>query len=66
MPTFVQILKSKTMMFNIACAALIALEGVSGFLQPYLPVNFYAAMCVVLPVVNAMLRVVTNQPLSYK
>ena len=66
MPTLAQILKSKTMMFNIACAALIALEGVSGFLQPYLPVNFYAAMCIALPVVNAMLRVVTTQPLTNK
>jgi len=66
MPTFGQIIRSKTMMFNIACAVLTAIEGRTEFLQPLLPVNFYAAMCVALPLVNAVLRVVTTQPLTAK
>lgn len=66
MPTMKQILSSKTMMFNIVSALLITLEGMTGMLQPLLPVNFYTAMCIALPLVNAMLRVITTQPLGEK
>ena len=53
--------KSKTILFNTFMAALVALEAVSGLLQPLLPVNVYTAIAVSLPVVNAILRVITSQ-----
>ncbi|SDI52894.1 hypothetical protein [Propionivibrio dicarboxylicus] len=58
--------QSKTVLFNIAVAALVALESVTGLLQPFLPVNFYAAVSVLLPVVNAVLRVISSQALTLK
>jgi len=53
--------KSKTILFNAFAAALVALEAVSGLLQPMLPVNVYTAVAVALAVVNAILRVITSQ-----
>lgn len=55
---------SKTIWFNIVCAALAALEENTGMLQPLLPVNFYSALAVTLPVVNGVLRVITTKGLS--
>jgi hypothetical protein len=52
---------SKTLWVNALCAALIALEAASGLLQPHLPANFYLIMAVALPIINAVLRVVTTQ-----
>lgn len=52
--------KSKTLWVNAAVAALVALEAVTGFLQPYVGDAFYAAIAVGLPVVNAILRVITT------
>lgn len=52
--------KSKTLWVNAGVAALVALEAVTGFLQPYVGDAFYAAIAVGLPVVNAMLRVITT------
>lgn len=57
--------KSKTLFLNALAGALIALELKLGLLQPYLPVNVYAAFAVGLPVINAVLRVVTTQALQY-
>lgn len=56
--------RSKTILVNMAAAGLVALEAVSGLLQPHLPVNFYTAIAVALPVVNAMLRVITSEGLK--
>lgn len=56
--------KSKTLLVNAAVAALVALETNTNLLQPYLPVNFYTALAVGLPIVNAVLRIVTTQGLS--
>lgn len=55
--------KSRTLQVNAAAAGLMALEASTGQLQPLLPVNLYTAMAVALPVVNAMLRVITAQAL---
>lgn len=52
---------SKTLLFNAMVAALAALEQYAGLLQPHLPVNFYVAVAVGLPVINAVLRVITTQ-----
>ena len=53
--------KSKTIATNAVVAALVALEAVFGLLQPYLPVDFYAAVAVGLPVLNAFLRIITTE-----
>jgi hypothetical protein len=58
--------KSRTIRVNALAAGLVALEAGTGLLQPILPVNFYAVVAVVLPVVNAVLRVVTKQALTRK
>lgn len=58
--------QSKTLIINAVAAALVALEAGTGMLQPYLPVNFYSVIAVGLPVVNAILRVVTTQALVMK
>lgn len=56
--------KSRVLWLNVLAAGLVALEETTGVLQPLLPVNFYAALAVGLPVANAMLRVVTSQVLT--
>jgi hypothetical protein len=56
--------KSRTLQVNMLAAGLVALEAGTGALQPHLPVDFYTALAVALPIVNAMLRVVTTQSLS--
>jgi hypothetical protein len=58
--------KSRTLQINVAAAGLMALEASTGLLQPLLPVNLYTAIAVALPVVNAMLRVITTQALSVR
>lgn len=58
--------KSRTLWLNAACAALIALEAATGIIQPHVPVNVYLVMAVLLPPVNAILRVITTQALSLK
>lgn len=55
---------SKTLWVNAIVAALAALEAGTGILQPFLPANFYAIVAVGLPVVNAVLRIVTTQGLA--
>lgn len=53
--------KSKTLWVNAVVAALVALEAVTGLLKPYVGDAFYAAIAVALPIVNAMLRVITTE-----
>jgi hypothetical protein len=57
--------KSKTIIVNTLAAVLVVLELKWSLLQPYLPVNFYVAMSVFLPIVNAVLRVITSQPITF-
>lgn len=54
---------SKTLWLNAVAAGLVALEAGTGALQPLLPVNLYTAIAIGLPVVNAMLRILTTQGL---
>lgn len=56
--------QSKTLWVNAIVAALAALEAGTGILQPVLPANFYAIIAVGLPVVNAVLRIVTTQGIA--
>lgn len=56
--------RSRTLRVNALAAGLVALEASTGVLQPLLPVNLYSAIAVALPVVNAVLRVVTTRGLT--
>lgn len=56
--------QSKTIIVNAIVAALVALEAGTGLLQAYLPGNFYTIIAVGLPVVNAILRVITTTALT--
>ncbi len=56
--------KSKTIWVNVGAAALMALEASTGLLKPYMADTFWVAMAVALPMVNAMLRVITSQGLE--
>lgn len=56
--------QSKTLWVNAVVAALAALEAGTGMLQPFLPANFYAIVAVGLPVINAVLRIITTQGLA--
>lgn len=56
--------QSRTLIVNAITAALVALEAGTGLLQPYLPVDFFTVIAVALPMVNAILRVITTQALG--
>ena len=58
--------KSRTLILNAVAAGLVSLEAGTGLLQPLLPVNLYTGVAVGLPVLNAMLRVVTTSGVSIK
>lgn len=58
--------KSKTIVINAIAAGLVTLEAGTGLLQPYLPGNFYAIVAVGLPVLNAILRVLTTTGVTAK
>ncbi|MBK3748252.1 MULTISPECIES: hypothetical protein [Pseudomonadaceae] len=53
--------RSRTLWVNAIAAGLVALEAGTGLLQPHLPVSLYTAVAVGLPVINAVLRVMTHQ-----
>lgn len=52
--------KSRTLWVNAVAAMLVALEAGTGILQPLLPVNLYTVLAVGLPIINALLRVITT------
>lgn len=57
--------KSKIIIVNALAAALTALEASTGVLKPVLgDGTFYMVIAVGLPVLNAVLRTVTTQPLG--
>ena len=56
--------QSKTIIINAVIAGLVALEAGTGMLQPHLPVNVYTVVAVALPVINAILRVITTAPVG--
>lgn len=56
--------QSRTLMINAVMVALVAAEAQFALLQPYLPGNVYAWFAFALPVVNALLRVITTAPLT--
>lgn len=56
--------QSKTLWVNAIAAMLVALEAGTGLLQPLLPMDLYTSLAVGLPIVNALLRVVTTEALA--
>jgi hypothetical protein len=66
MKWLIRIAKSKTMIFNILIAVMGVGEVAFGFLQPYVAGNVYGWGMALLTVGNAILRVVTTQPLRDK
>lgn len=58
--------KSKTLWVNMIASALMALEAGTGLLKPYMADTFWVAMAVGLPVVNAVLRIITSQAVGKK
>jgi hypothetical protein len=56
--------QSRILWLNTAAAGFIALEASFHLVQPLVPVNVYLAVATALPVLNAMLRVVTSTQLT--
>lgn len=56
--------KSKTLWVNLVAAVLMALEAGTGLLKPYMADTFWVVMAVGLPIVNAVLRIITTQALG--
>jgi len=52
--------QSKTILFNILMAGLIALEAGLSQLSALVPANWYAIIAIILPVGNAILRVIST------
>jgi hypothetical protein len=52
--------KSKTIIFNMVMAGLVTLEATMHQLSTLVPANWYAIISIVLPVGNAMLRIITT------
>lgn len=61
-----RIIRSKTMLFNIFVAVMGVGEAAFGFLQPYIAGNVFGWGMAILTVGNAILRVLTTQPLKDK
>lgn len=57
--------KSKIVQVNLAFIVLAAIEQRLQVIQPYLPIDFYAAIAFVLPAINGVLRFLTTQPVSF-
>lgn len=58
--------KSRTLWFNALVLLLATAETQLNLLQPLLPVNVYALVAFGLPVMNAVLRMVTAQALALR
>jgi hypothetical protein len=52
--------KSRTIAFNALMAALVALEASLHQLSAIMPVNWFAVIAVILPIGNAILRVIST------
>lgn len=56
--------RSRTLLANALVAVLLAAETQVHLLQPLLPINVYQLAAFGLPLLNALLRVITHQPLA--
>lgn len=57
--------QSKILWVNSAAVVLTAVESQLHIVQPYLPVDFFTAVAFTLPPINAFLRFLTTQPVSF-
>jgi fatty acid desaturase len=64
MPTNIQLLKSKTVLFAIALAALSVVQGYVGLLPLTQIEQMWAG--IVISIVVTVLRIITTQPVSDK
>ena len=55
--------KSKTLWVNLIIAILTTFEASTGLLQPYLPADIYVIVAISLPIINALLRIITTEKL---
>lgn len=58
--------KSKTLRINTVAGVLAAAELKLGLIQPFVPVNVFVALAIGLPIVNALLRPFTTQPIGWR
>jgi len=58
--------KSKTLWLNALAAALIAIEANYSLLAPVLGPSTYGTLAVILAGLNAVLRVITTQGVTFK
>lgn len=56
--------QSRTLWLNLAVLVLAAAEANVQMLQPLLPLNIWQVTAFVLPILNAVLRLVTTQALT--
>lgn len=56
--------RSKTLWLNGIVALVAALEVSTGLLKPYVGEDGYVLLMILLPVANAMLRLITSEKLS--
>ena len=56
--------RSKTLWFNLIIGSLAALEANMGALSGFIRADWYAIICIVLPVGNAILRIVSTAKLT--
>ncbi len=49
------------MLFNLLVASMLLIEQNLNFLQPLLPINIYALLSFVVPLVNMWLRIITTK-----
>lgn len=52
---------SKTMLFNLLVASMLLIEQNLNLIQPLLPINMYALLSFIVPLVNMWLRIITTQ-----
>jgi len=52
---------SKIMLFNLLVASMLLVEQNLNLIQPLLPINIYALLSFIVPLVNMWLRVITTQ-----
>lgn len=49
------------MLFNLLVASMLLIEQNLNLIQPLLPINMYALLSFIVPLVNMWLRIITTQ-----
>lgn len=56
--------QSRVMLLNLSAAILVAIEALTGALQPVLPLPLYETIAALLPIANTVLRMLTTMPIT--